>query len=210
MPYSGLMGFLYNIMNWIMRLAYVNILWIFFTMVGMIVFGFVPATSAMFAVTREWLRGRTDAPVFKTFWRSYKKGFFKANMIGLILIAIAYVLYIDLMYIRTLNDLLATILIAVLITLSIGYVILSLYIFPVFVHYKLSIFKYLKVAFMIGLASPLSTILMVAGIAIVYFLIKLVPGIIPFFSGSLLSVAIMWPANMAIRKVDKNAKRSIG
>ena len=82
------------------------------------------------------------------------------------LFLIAYILYIDLRYIRTLDDMLATILIARIYH---------------FVHclrhshsefiarfYELSIFRYFKVAFMIGLASPMSTMLMAAEITLLY------------------------------------------
>ena len=53
--------------TWVMRLAYLNVLWILFSLAGLVVFGLMPATAAMFTVAREWAKGNTDAPVFSVF-----------------------------------------------------------------------------------------------------------------------------------------------
>lgn len=65
--FTGTVGGIYHISNWIMRLAYVNFLWILFTLAGFIVFGFFPATIATFAVVRKWIFDTTDIPIFTTF-----------------------------------------------------------------------------------------------------------------------------------------------
>ncbi len=75
MQMGGIMGGFYRVSEWIMRFAYVNILWGLFTLAGLVLFGFMPATVAMFTVIRKWLMGETDIPVFKTFFASFKKRF---------------------------------------------------------------------------------------------------------------------------------------
>src|SRR5699024_1499262 len=75
---------LYNILEWITKFAYVNLLWFVFTLAGGIILGFYPATVAMFAMVRDWLRGKSDLPVLKTYWNYYKTDFFKSNLLGLI------------------------------------------------------------------------------------------------------------------------------
>src|SRR5690625_6342583 len=62
---TGPMGGFYTLANWIMRLAYVNILWIAFSLVGIIILGFFPATIGMFTVIRKWIQGDGDIPIFK-------------------------------------------------------------------------------------------------------------------------------------------------
>src|SRR5690625_1946818 len=97
---TGPMGGFYTLANWIMRLAYVNILWIAFSLVGIIILGFFPATIGMFTVIRKWIQGDGDIPIFTTFWATYKKEFLKSNLLGLFLSLIGYILYIDFIFLR--------------------------------------------------------------------------------------------------------------
>ncbi len=73
------MGY-YRICTWIMRMAYVNLLWVAFSLLGLGIFGFFPATAAMFVVIRKWLSSEQDIPVFKTFWNAFKTEFIKINI----------------------------------------------------------------------------------------------------------------------------------
>lgn len=62
----------YTICDWIARLAYINLLWILFTLSGFVVFGFFPATIAMLATLRQFIRGnhplcsKPFGPIIKT------------------------------------------------------------------------------------------------------------------------------------------------
>lgn len=73
----------YRFCEWVMRLAYLNLLWIGFSLAGAVVFGLAPATAAMFAVTRQWVMGNTDIPVFQTFFQTFKKEWAKSSVLGL-------------------------------------------------------------------------------------------------------------------------------
>src|SRR5690625_7635570 len=75
----------YRFTVWVVRLVYVNLLWILFTVIGLGVLGIMPATAAMFAVVRKWLRGEDDFPIFTTYKDAYKEEFLKANLLGYIL-----------------------------------------------------------------------------------------------------------------------------
>ena len=202
MQNAGIAGFIYNSTSWIIRFVYVNILWISFTALGLILFGFFPATAAMFSIVRKWIMGNHDIPIFKTFLKGFRSEFMQSNILGLILIVIGYILYIDYMYIQTVGRSLATLLAIILIMVSIVYLIMLLYIFPIVVHYQLKTLNYLKIALMIGLASPLATVLMIIGLTVIYFLIKFIPGLTPFFLGICVSYTVMWGAFNAIRKVE--------
>src|SRR5690625_362565 len=95
---TGLFGSIYRGSEWIMRLAYLNILWIAFSLMGLVVFGLFPATVSMFAVTRKWVMGDTEIPIFKTFWASYKTEFKQANIVGYIILVIGFFLYFDFLF----------------------------------------------------------------------------------------------------------------
>ena len=76
---KGVMAMMYGACEAIMKIAWLNGIWVLFTLGGGIVFGWAPSTAAMFTVVRKWLLGRPDAPLFKTFYQTYKKEFFKAK-----------------------------------------------------------------------------------------------------------------------------------
>jgi uncharacterized membrane protein YesL len=55
----------YRFCEWVTRLAYLNLLWIMFSLAGLVVFGVMPSTIAMYTVTRRWLTEDVDIPIFK-------------------------------------------------------------------------------------------------------------------------------------------------
>lgn len=199
--YTGAIGGFYRISEWIMRFAYLNILWIAFTLLGLIVFGFTPATTSLFAIVRKWVQGKTDIPIFKTFWKNYKKEFFKSNLLGIIFFTFGYILFLDFqLVIESTNSVLQLTYIP-LIVLIIVYILTLLYIFPVYAHYDVSIIYVLKNAFLIMLMRPLTTIIMIVGTGAVYLLIRFIPGLIPFFTVSLWAYIMMWSSHRVFKKL---------
>src|SRR5699024_5867832 len=97
---TGPMGGFYTLANWIMRLAYINVLWIAFSLVGIIIFASFTATIRMFTAIRKWIQGDGDIPIFMTFWATYKKEFLKSKLLSLFLSLIGYILYIDFIFPR--------------------------------------------------------------------------------------------------------------
>lgn len=94
----------YLLLEWVMWLAYINLLWIGSALIGLIVFGIFPATVAMFTVIRHLLlKDTTGKQILKTFALTYKREFFKSNVIGLIFTAIGYLLYLDFLYIQNMT-----------------------------------------------------------------------------------------------------------
>lgn len=184
----------------ISRMAYVNLLWIFFTILGLIFFGIMPATVALFAVTRKWMMGEQDIPVFKTFWQTYRKEFMKSNLLGIILFAIGYIIYIDLTYLPA-GGIFQFIRWG-LIVCGLLYVIILLYIFPIYVQYEWKKRLYIKYALLLGASHPHYTLLMLIGIAALYYISATIPGLIPFFSIALLSHIVMWTAFRVIKRVE--------
>src|SRR5690606_14573692 len=95
-------------MNWeyfntlaykLLKVAYINVLWILFSIVGLGIFGLFPATTAMYAVTRKLIIGESNFNIFSVFWGYFKKDFLKANGFGLIIVITAFILYFDFMFV---------------------------------------------------------------------------------------------------------------
>ncbi len=194
----------YRLCVWITKFAYLNLLWVGFTFLGLIVLGFMPATVAMFAVVRKWTLGESDIPIFETFWKSYKNEFMKSNIVGISMFAIGYLLSIEFQILRSQDSLPYFIASYGVIALYLIYFIILLYIFPLFVHFKLKLGQYVKWSFVIGIVHPILTIflLVVIGV-IIYLTFKFFPAFLFFFGGSIIAYIIMWGAVKTFPKFEK-------
>lgn len=192
---------IYRFCEWVTRLAYLNLLWITFSLAGLVVLGFMPSTVAMFTVARKWLNDDPDVPVFKTFLEVFKKEFIKANLLGLILFGLAALFYLD-FRIFGLMDGETTIMMGIFSSLLVVFGILVLFIFPVYVHYDISMLSTFKYALLIGFSRPLHAIGMVAGALGVTYLVFLHITIFIFFSGSLFSFCITALAVKAFKSIE--------
>ncbi|WP_026559764.1 YesL family protein [Bacillus sp. J37] len=193
----------YLLLEWVMWLAYINLLWIGSALIGLIVFGIFPATVAMFTVIRHLLlKDTTGKQILKTFALTYKREFFKSNVIGLIFTAIGYLLYLDFLYIQNMTGTTYYMFQIGLIFISIIYFISLLYIVPVYVHYDLKFHQYFRHALLIGILSPITTMLIVIGLTILYFLLVKIPGLIPLITTSTLAFIIMGCALNGFRRLE--------
>lgn len=204
MMFTGAMGGIYRVTEWITKFAYISILWMFFSLLGLILFGLFPATISIFVITRKWIQGYTDIPITKTFWQTYKKDFKKGNIVGIIYYIIGYFLYLDFHLIfNTSNSALQNMSVP-LDLISLVLLLTLLYLFPVYVNYELKIIHVIKNAFFLSVLRPFHTLMMIAGVIAVYGLMRIIPGLIPFFAISLLAYINMWCANLAFKKLDQN------
>lgn len=197
------MNRLYRMMEWITRMAYLNILWLSFTILGLVILGLFPATNAMFAIVRKWIIGETDIPVFKTFWKIYKQEFVKSNMLGYLVSSVGYILYMDFVILNASTSNLVNLLNIPILLLSLIYLLTMFYIFPIFVHYDMKLFQVVKAAFFMMILNPLATFIMLLGSVSTYYIMINLQGLIPIFSGSVLALIIMMPAQHAFQKLNK-------
>ncbi|MEH7010885.1 DUF624 domain-containing protein [Neobacillus niacini] len=197
------MGKLLGICQWITRLAYINLLWLFFMSVGLFVFGAAPSTVAMFTIMRKWIKGETDLPVFSFFWETCKKEFWKANRLGFILLGISIVLYLDWCLISSVQGSLYPILIGCLFGVVFLFLIVMLFIFPVYVQYEYKTLQYIKTAFLLGISYPLYTMVMISAAICVFAISLFFNGIGLLFFGSSISYVLMYISNLLFTKIAK-------
>ncbi|MFP3123330.1 YesL family protein [Ectobacillus funiculus] len=198
-----------RISDWILKLAYLNALFIAFSFLGCLIGGVFPATTAMLTVIRKWLMGDTEIPVFSTFWVSYKKDFLRSNLLGYILTFIGFTLF---MYYLLLNQTVSEVAVWLrypLVIITIIYIVFLLYVFPVFVHYEIKIPQILKTTFLIMSVSPLSTIMLIAAGIILYFTMSNFPGLIPLFGGSLIGFIVMWSSYLAFSHLKRKEEKTV-
>src|SRR5699024_7678983 len=70
------------ISRWVVKLAYLNILWFLFCIAGGVILGWAPATVGVFTILKKWDE-EGHIPIFSTFFYTYKKAFIKSNISGL-------------------------------------------------------------------------------------------------------------------------------
>ncbi|WP_010677607.1 YesL family protein [Bacillus timonensis] len=187
---------------WISKFAYINLLWLGFSIVGLVVLGFFPATVAMFAVIRKWLMGVTDIPVFRTFWSTYKAEFLRSNGLGLIIVVVGGLIVLDLVVVKNFSA------IQIPIYLFMFLVVMTLlYVIPVFVHYELKIVHILKNSLLLMLINPLENLVMIVSLVTVFFVVRYIPGLGFFFGGSLSAAIIMAACFRAFNKMERKKER---
>jgi uncharacterized membrane protein YesL len=194
-------GNVYKYCDWIMKFGYLNLLWMLFTLTGLIIFGFIPATISLFTITRAWIRGNTDIPIWSTFLKVYKSEFVKSNKVGLVYLLGGYVLFIDERFLVQSSGSLNIVLVILLLIVAVLFLISFMYFFPTYVHFKLNPLAYIRYSIMMGLSQFPYTIIMVAGVWFTYILLRYLPGVFLFFGSSILSYIVMWSANKAFEKV---------
>lgn len=205
---KGFMGILYTIMEWITRIAYINILWILFSILGLFILGLAPASVAVFTITRRWVMGDTDLKIFSIYWNTYRSEFIKSNLTFWPLIFVGYILYIDFQYLALFNNTLYYILLFVFIIATILYLVVCIYTFPVYVHFKKNLFQNYKQSLIIGYLNPFTTVLMGLFILVLALILERFLGLIPFFSVSVISFIIMWFSYHAFIKLEKKIHKN--
>lgn len=200
---TGFIKGYYNFSLWAMRLAYLNILWVTFTIVGLGFLGLMPATAGMFAVVRKWVLGEDDIKIFSIFWKAYRKEFVQSNVLGYILVIIGYLLYIEFQILRTQESMVYFIASFGVIALFILLFIILLYAFPIFSHFNISAIQNIKWAFIIAIVHPILTIALAVGIGVIYYLtFQTIPALLFFFGGSVTAFILMWGASKTFSKYE--------
>ncbi|MCK6206151.1 YesL family protein [Bacillus infantis] len=200
---------LYKFCLMFVRLAYVNLLWIFFTLLGAVFLGFFPSTAAMFAIVRQWIKGNKDLPLFQTYWNTFKKEFVKANMIGAAYFGAGIILYIDILYFSSPANIGLLILYYFFWVTAFLYLLLGTFLFPVYVHYQAKWWQYFKSTFMIMLMNPLAVLAHLAILIGVAIILRALPGLLPLFAGSAMAYALTLVSFKAFSKVEALTKKGV-
>ncbi|MFB3160028.1 YesL family protein [Neobacillus sp. 179-J 1A1 HS] len=203
MERNRLLTGIYNLCKWITHFAYMNFLWVLFTILGGVVFGIIPSTVTMFAIARKMAMGEEDIPVFKTFWGTYRLEFLRSNLLGLILTVIGLVWYFDLHFFRQFEGSIYTIMNYAMMILGMVFFILLIYVFPVYVHYDLKLYQYLTYALKIGFLRPASVIFMFVGTLCTYYFLIYLPGLIPLFGITFFVYFNMWIAFKSFQNIEE-------
>lgn len=194
---------IFRFCEWFMVLAWINLLWIIFALLGAVAFGWAPATVAAFNVVYDILKKRTvHFPIFRTFLTAYKAYFLRGNSIGYTLV----VLFIAVIYgLFTLPQLPTTLLLILSIfygVVSSGLVVMGLFSIPVMIYYQTNYLNTFRSGLLIGIAHLPYTLGIVVLLVISYVLFMAVPGTLLFLMFSLPVTIISAITYKALKRVD--------
>lgn len=205
--FDGFLGGFYRFGEIVLLLLYVNVLWIIFSLLGLGVLGVGPSTIAMYTVFRRWSMGETDVPVFTTFWKAFKENFFQANALAIILIVMGYMLYVNRNYFQLDGVWFSIIIRYMILIVSLIYIVMFIYIFPIFVHYENTFVNHFKNSILLAIYHPIRTIYALAALFTLYYLFATLPVFIFLMGPSLVSFVMMWISYRTFLRVEyKQAK----
>jgi uncharacterized membrane protein YesL len=190
----------YSICDWIARLAYINLLWILFTLSGFVILGIFPATVAMLATLRQFLL-KNHPPVFQTFWLYYKKEFIVSNKLGLMIVLIGLILSMNINFLQSSSNQGSAFLFYSSIIMSGIYFLIICYTLASYVEFEQPLGTHLKNALLLTIYSPIPSLFMIFGFGAVYLAVTKISGLGFFFSVSLLGLVILSSANLAYKRV---------
>ncbi|WP_156289844.1 YesL family protein [Oceanobacillus salinisoli] len=187
--------FFYNICDWSLKLATINLMWVFCTILGLSILGVFPSTIAMISVIRRWTLGEIDTPIIKTFWIYFVSEIKKGNILGLFLLLIGLIIFFNINFYHSFEHPIFDLISIMFILFSVFYGIIILHLLPIYANYNFTIVNYIKFSFMTAIKHPIVSILMVIILAIINILLVYIPGLILFFGVSLSATALTVIAN---------------
>jgi uncharacterized membrane protein YesL len=173
-----------KVSEWLMQLAFINFLWLIFTILGLGVFGWAPAMVATFGVLRKMLKSPDkDFPLFRTFLQMYRKDFISANFLGFIIAIGGLSLFFSGSIIGEMNGPLPLKLLLLTVVFLFGVIILL--IFPVYCHYRLTVHQTIRYSLSIGLANLHYIGLLLLVLLLLFIVYGTLPAIMIFYLVSL-------------------------
>lgn len=188
MKLKGLWNYLNIFGEWVMKALYLQLLWIFFTCIGLIVFGIMPSTITVFSIWRKLIIEKEmeeDFSIFNLFKNEFKNNFIKYNIFGWIYTLVGIFIFLDMKIVGNIIGWYPLYLVFLFILFL--YVIVSLFLFPTYVHLDLKGIQYLKQALLIALASPVELFTSLAILVGLYYLFLYFPVLLFFISIPLVS-----------------------
>lgn len=141
---------LYEKLNTIVDFVLLNLLWLLMCLPVITIF---PATAALFGVVRKW-KLEKEPPLLKTYFVLFKENFIQSSLIGFIWTAIGAALYLDFTLVG--GNVFLQIMLLIIVSV---YTIVSIYLFPVMVHYKNSLLHTIKNSFYLAILKPLNLVM---------------------------------------------------
>ena len=160
---------IYRALDTLTNFFLLNILWLLACVPIITIF---PATAALFAVIRGWVRG-TNSATFKPFFHYMRENFAQSLTIGLLWSVIGVILVVDFLFVQGMTSWVRVPLFVIFGAVLLAYLATAVFLFPVMVHFRCGWLQVIRNAFLIAFSSPGMTLMglftiALAGLAVVY------------------------------------------
>lgn len=163
----------FKIAEIIYRFVALNLIWLLFFIVGLGIFGFMPATVALFSVIRQWIKGEKDLRLFSMFYHYYKTEFIRTNIIWSIFLVIFYVIYVNFSFVPYYySENIHFLLYVLIFVASLITVVTLINLFTVIAHFEFKVIQYIKIALGMVFFRPVKSLMQLLWL-FVYYLIAL-------------------------------------
>lgn len=183
---------IFKITEIIYRFVALNVIWLFFVLIGFGILGFMPATVALFSVIRKQLMGEKGLSVFKVFLNFYKKEFIRSNILGVVFLIIFYIIYVNFSFVSFyFEEQIHFFIYIVILFVAIIAVMTFVNMFSIMAHFEFKMFQYIKVAAQMVFFRPLNTLMQLMWLVAYYILAIQSPTVFIVLGASILSFILM-------------------
>jgi uncharacterized membrane protein YesL len=197
---NGLLNKFYSLSTWIYNLAYINILWLTFTLLGGVVLGIFPSTIAMFFIIKRMFLEKSDFSIIKEFTLLYKKEFKKSNLLFFPFILLAIIVAADIRFISSLDFAFNSLLVQLFYVLLFLLAMIFIYSLVVYIYGARGKKEIFKKSFSLLLNNPMTNLYILTWLLLLHFLTMKVAGLSLLFSGSVFSLTVL----LTVQKTGKN------
>jgi uncharacterized membrane protein YesL len=194
-------GVVHGVFATIAWCAWLNAMWLMFTLLGGVVLGAGPATVAACVLVRRRVRGESVG--LRDFAAVWRRELLRGSIVVLPVFAVVLLLYTNYLHFSALGPQaglprLVT-LAALVLTLGAGS-----YVAPMYAHYDLRPHKYLSSAMRFALGRPLSTLILLFVLAALAFVTAVMPVLL-----AVVSIGAWWQAStwLCLRFFQENEDR---
>lgn len=140
-------GKFFRVMEILSNFFLLNLLWLLLCLPIVTIF---PATAAMFGVVRQW-KLHDDTTVFTAFIKYFKENLKQSMLISIFWGFFVFMLYVNFTLLAQMNSM-KFIIFPFLILFTVLTILTTVFIFPVMVHFKLSVFGIVRNSFLLAMS----------------------------------------------------------
>lgn len=192
-----------GVMTAILKMAYLNLLWIMSTLLGLFFFSVGPATYALMKYGDRWLRCQEDLPVARTFWKYFKERYKQSVLVSWIYLSLGTILVVNLFYVMEWYLQVANVLLFLLTVLS------ATFVYTVMAAMSFdSVKDILKASLLLGFGSLHYTIILWTVLISGYYLASVtMPSLLLFFGIGFIGMAVAYTGKKIMADLQETATR---
>lgn len=188
---NSLLNKIHGLSTWVSNLAYINILWWTFTLLGGVIFGIIPATIAMFFIIKKMLLEKSDFSITREFTVLFKREFKKSNLLFYPFILCGFIIIADIHFISSLDFAYSSWVVKLFFILLFLLIMIFLYSLVVYIYDTIEKKEMIKKALYILLNNPMTNLYILTGLLLLHLLTIKVAGLSLMFSGSVVSLFVL-------------------